>query len=160
MKIDYSAVRHPAFEIGQDALTQAIIELNSMSPCDAVIMTKSGEVKAGYLHDADILCELIPAGVLARQLTADGLSSYSGKELRKWADAYDRAPLQRRVDTAMQQWLEKITQVSELLPLLRLFPGMASVPTEETGAISMQAEDGHDIPDAAFIMATSSSPHK
>ena len=46
-----------------------------MSPCDGVIMTRNGEVKVGYESDADFLCMLIPAGVLARQLTADGLSS-------------------------------------------------------------------------------------
>ena len=43
---------------------------------------------------------LIPAGVLARQLTADGLSSYTGKELKKWADSYDREPLQAKVNAA------------------------------------------------------------
>ncbi len=88
------------FTITQDALTSAIIELNSMSPCDGVIMSRSGEVKVGYAADADTLCMLIPAPVLARQLTADGLSSYAGKELKKWADAYDTAPLQAMVDAA------------------------------------------------------------
>lgn len=88
------------FSIGQDELAKAIIELNSMSPCDGVVMTRSGEVKPGYEADADFLCMLIPAPVLARQLTADGLSSYTGKELRKWAEAYDTAPLQKIVDAA------------------------------------------------------------
>ena len=50
--------------------------------------------------DADFLCMLIPAGVLARQLTADGLSSYTGKELKKWADAYELEPLQTKVNAA------------------------------------------------------------
>ena len=88
----------PCFEIQRDDLTNAIVELNSMSPCDGVIMTRNGEVKVGYESDADFLCMLIPAGVLARQLTADGLSSYTGKELRKWADSYDLAPLQDKVN--------------------------------------------------------------
>lgn len=81
------------FEIEQADLTAAIIELNSMSPCDGVIMTREGKVKVGYESDEDFLCMLIPAGVLARQLSADGLSSYSGKELKAWADKYDTAPL-------------------------------------------------------------------
>ena len=88
------------YEIQRDALTAAIIALNSMSPCDGVIMTQGGEVKVGYETDADFLCMLIPAVVLARQLTADGLSSYTGKELKKWADSYDLAPLQSKVDAA------------------------------------------------------------
>lgn len=90
----------PSFEIQRDALTNAIVELNSMSPCDGVIMTRNGEVKVGYESDADFLCMLIPSGVLARQLTADGLSSYTGKELRKWADSYELAPLQDKVNAA------------------------------------------------------------
>ena len=91
----------PSFEIQRDDLTNAIVELNSMSPCDGVIMTRNGEVKVGYESDADFLCMLIPAGVLARQLTADGLSSYTGKELKKWADAYDLAPLEAKVKAAL-----------------------------------------------------------
>ncbi|MBQ5665262.1 MAG: hypothetical protein UHH87_04560 [Akkermansia sp.] len=90
-----------SFEIQRDALSAAIVELNSMSPCDGVIMTRNGEVRVGYESDADFLCMLIPAGVLARQLTADGLSSYTGKELKKWADSYDLAPLQQKVNTAL-----------------------------------------------------------
>ncbi len=88
------------FAISREALTAAIIELNSMCPCDGVIMTRSGEVKVGYAADAETLCMLIPAPTLARQLTADGLSSYSGKELKKWADAYALEPLQAMVDAA------------------------------------------------------------
>ena len=72
-----------SFEIQREALSAAIVELNSMSPCDGVIMTTAGVVKVGYESDADFFCMLIPAGVLARQLTADGLSSYTGKELQK-----------------------------------------------------------------------------
>lgn len=90
-----------SYEIQRDALSAAIVELNSMSPCDGVIMTRNGEVRVGYESDADFLCMLIPAGVLARQLTADGLSSYTGKELKKWADSYDLAPLQQKVNTAL-----------------------------------------------------------
>ena len=87
-------------EIDREALTAAIIALNSMSPCDGVIMTREGKVKVGYETDEDFLCMLIPAGFLARQLSADGLSSYSGKELKAWADKYDLEPL-----------LEKLRQV-------------------------------------------------
>ena len=90
-----------SYEIQRDALASAIVELNSMSPCDGVIMTRNGEVKVGYESDADFFCMLIPAGVLARQLTADGLSSYTGKELKKWAESYDIAPLQERVNAAL-----------------------------------------------------------
>ena len=89
-----------SFEIQQEALSAAIVELNSMSPCDGVIMTRTGEVRVGYVSDEDFLCMLIPAGLLARQLTADGLSSYTGKELKKWADSYDIAPLQEKVNAA------------------------------------------------------------
>lgn len=89
-----------SFEIQREALSAAIVELNSMSPCDGVIMTTEGEVKVGYESDADFLCMLISAGVLARQLTADGLSSYTGKELKKWADAYELEPLQAKVNAA------------------------------------------------------------
>lgn len=151
MRIDYAAAKHPAFEIGQEALSLAIIELNSMSPCDSVVMTRRGDVRAGYDGDAGTLCPLIPAGVLARQLTADGLSSYSGKEIRKWADAYDRAPLQARVDTAMQQWLDGMTQAGDLLPLLRLFPGVACAELSADGSISLLAEEGMGIPDVARL---------
>lgn len=153
MKIDYATVRHPAFEIAQEALSLAIVELNSMSPCDAVVMTRSGVVKAGYDSDADTLCSLIPAGRLARQLTADGLSSYTGKELRKWADAYDRAPLQARVDAAMQQWLEGMHLASELLPLLRLYPGVAQVETDGNGCIVMTPEEDQQVPETARMLA-------
>ena len=89
-----------SLEIQRDALSAAIVELNSMCPCDGVIMTRTGEVKVGYESDADFFCMLIPAGVLARQLTADGLSSYTGKELKKWADSYDIEPLQAKVNAA------------------------------------------------------------
>ena len=89
-----------SFEIQQEALSAAIVELNSMSPCDGVIMTRTGEVRVGYVSDEDFLCMLIPAGLLARQLTADGLSSYTGKELKKWAESYDIAPLQEKVNAA------------------------------------------------------------
>lgn len=88
------------FEIQRDALSAAIVELNSMCPCDGVIMTTAGVVKVGYESDTDFFCMLIPAGVLARQLTADGLSSYTGKELKKWADSYELAPLQDKVNAA------------------------------------------------------------
>ena len=79
----------PTFEINREQLTKAIIELNSMSRADGIVMTRSGEVKCGYAADGDTLRMLIPAAVLARQLTADGLSSYTGKELKSWAENYD-----------------------------------------------------------------------
>lgn len=88
------------FEVAQEPLSAAIIKLNSMCPDDGVIMTKEGAICTGNESDANFLCMLIPSGKLARQLTADGLASYSGKELKKWADAYDRAPLQAIVDAA------------------------------------------------------------
>lgn len=90
-----------SYEIDRDALTAAIVELNSMSPADGVIMTRKGEVRTGYTSDEDFLCMLIPAGVLARQLTADGLSSYTGKELKKWAGDYAVEPLQQKVAEAV-----------------------------------------------------------
>lgn len=90
------------FEVDREALAAAIIELNSMSPCDGVIMSKEGLVKVGYEADADFLCMLIPAGVLARRLTADGLASYAGKELKAWAEKYEIEPLQAIVDAACQ----------------------------------------------------------
>ncbi len=65
-----------------------------MSRAQGIIMSQSGQVKTGNREDADFLCMLIPAPTLARQLTADGLSSYTGKELKAWADAYDIAPLE------------------------------------------------------------------
>ena len=91
------------FEIDRDALTKAIVELNSMSPADGIIMTREGVVRTGYEHEEDFLCMLIPAGVLARQLTADGLSSYTGKELNKWAGEYAIEPLQEKVNAAVSQ---------------------------------------------------------
>lgn len=90
----------PTFTIDRDELAQAIIELNSMSPCDAVVMRRDGHVATGYENDENTLCVLIPAPVLARQLTADGLASYTGKELKKWAESYDMTPLQELVRAA------------------------------------------------------------
>lgn len=63
-------------------------------------MTRSGEVKVGYRADEETLCELISAPALARRLTADGLSSYSDKELKKWIEGIDIAPMQAIVDEA------------------------------------------------------------
>lgn len=97
-----SDIPEASFQIEPDALTAAIVELNSMSPCDGVIMTRDGVVRVGYTADEDFLCMLIPAGVLARQLTADGLASYSGKELKAWAAAYPVEPLQKLVDEACE----------------------------------------------------------
>ncbi len=86
-----------SFEIDRAELTAAIVALNAMSPTDGVIMTREGKVRTGYTTDEDFLCMLIPAGKLARQLTGDGLSSYTGKELLKWAGDYDMEPLQKIV---------------------------------------------------------------
>ncbi len=91
-----------AFQINRDELTTAIIELNSMSPCDGVVMKRDGHVTVGYTRDEDTLCMLIPAPLLARQLTADGLASYSGKELKKWAEGYDLDSLQQIMTAALQ----------------------------------------------------------
>ena len=86
-----------SFDIDRAELTAAIVALNAMSPTDGVIMTREGKVRTGYTTDEDFLCMLIPAGKLARQLTGDGLSSYTGKELLKWAGDYDMEPLQNIV---------------------------------------------------------------
>lgn len=91
------------FPIDPEQLMSAIMTLNSMSPCDGVIMTRQGEVKVGYRDDADLLCMLLPAPVLARMLTADGLSSYSVKELKKWISELDTAPLQAIADAAAEK---------------------------------------------------------
>lgn len=88
------------FQIERDELTAAIIELNSMSPCDAIVMKRDGHVGVGYAEDEETLCVLIPAPKLARQLTADGLASYSGKELKKWAESYELEPLQQLIADA------------------------------------------------------------
>ncbi len=90
-----------AYQIDRDELTAAIIKLNSMCRSEGVVMKKDGHVDVGNSTDAETLCILIPAPKLARQLTADGLSSYSGKELKKWADAYEIEPLQQIVDAAV-----------------------------------------------------------
>ncbi len=84
----------PSFPINREELTEAIIELNAMSRAQGIIMDQNGQIKTGNSSDADFLCMLIPAPTLARQLTADGLSSYTGKELKSWAEAYDIAPLE------------------------------------------------------------------
>lgn len=89
------------YTIDREELAAAIIRLNSMSPCDGVVMKKDGHVTEGYAADEDTLCMLIPAPLLARQLTADGLSSYTGKELKQWADAYETEPLQQKVNEAL-----------------------------------------------------------
>lgn len=101
METETAPQTEPTWQIDTAALASAIIELNSMSPFDAVIMDRAGGIRAGYAADEDALCVLIPAPKLARQLTADGLSSYTGKELKKWAEAYDAAPLQEIVNQAL-----------------------------------------------------------
>lgn len=91
-----------SFDIDRDQLASAIIELNSMSPCDGVVMTLRGEVKVGYAADAETLCMLLPAPVLARRLTADGLSSYTVKEFKKWISDLDVEPMQAAAHAAAQ----------------------------------------------------------
>ncbi len=90
----------PSFPINREELTAAIIELNSMSRAQGIIMNQQGQIKTGNPDDADFLYMLIPAPTLARQLTADGLSSYTGKELKAWADAYDITPLEGLIQQA------------------------------------------------------------
>lgn len=92
-----------SFQIDPEQLSSAIIELNSMSPCDGVVMTRDGAVAVGNEADAQTLCMLIPAPKLARMLTADGLSSYTVKELKQWIKNLDIAPLQALADAAVQQ---------------------------------------------------------
>ena len=88
------------FIVSHESLTSAIIALNSMSPCEGIVMSRDGFVKVGNSSDPDFLCMLLPAPTLARALTADGLSSYTGKELRAWADSYPLEPLQAIADAA------------------------------------------------------------
>lgn len=90
----------PTPTINQDSLAAAIIELNSMSRKEGVILTRDGSIRTGDSSDENFLCMLIPAATLARQLCADGLSSYTGKELAKWAKNYD--------NTALLNLIEKI----------------------------------------------------
>ncbi len=77
-----------AYAIDKEQLSLAIIAQNSMSRTEGIIMTQQGAIRVGNSSDEDFLCMLIPAAQLARELTADGLSSYTAKELRKWADEY------------------------------------------------------------------------
>ncbi len=74
--------------INREQLAAAIIKLNATSRCEGIVMTKQGEIQVGNAGDEQTLCMLIPAPLLARQLTADGLSCYEMKELKKWADSY------------------------------------------------------------------------
>ena len=90
---------HP---IDPEQFSAAVTALNSMSPCDGVVMTRQGEVKPGYTADADTLCMLISAPQLGRMLSAAGLSSYTVKELKQWISEIDIAPLQAKVDAALQ----------------------------------------------------------
>ena len=84
-----------------DELVKAVMELNLMSPCDGVMMTRVGEIKVGYRDDKSTLCELISAGELARMLTASDMSSYTEKELRQWVQQMDVAPLVAKIKAAM-----------------------------------------------------------
>ncbi len=76
------------YSINREQLSAAIIKLNAMSRCEGIVMTKQGEITVGNTGDKQTYCMLIPAPLLARQLTADGLSCYEAKELKKWADSY------------------------------------------------------------------------
>ena len=84
-----------------DELVKAVMELNLMSPCDGVMMTRGGEIKVGYRDDKSTWCELISAGELARMLTASDMSSYTEKELRQWVQQMDVAPLVAKIKAAM-----------------------------------------------------------
>lgn len=147
MNIDYTQVRNPSFAIRQDELAEAIIELNSMSLCDGIFMMRDGRVRVAYRHEEQILCELISAPLLARQLTADGLSSYTGKELRTWAESYEREPLQERVDAAMQAWLDGARTPGELLSFIRSYPHGERVSVAEDGALSVEEGEGEELPE-------------
>lgn len=81
------------FEINREQLSAAIIKMNSMCRAQGIVMTRTGDIVCGNADDPDTLRMLLPAPILARQLTADGLSSYTGKELKKWADDYDLSRL-------------------------------------------------------------------
>lgn len=49
----------------------------------------------------------------------------------------------------MQQWLDGMTQTSEVLPLLRLFPEVACATQAEDGTITLTARDGEELSEAA-----------
>ncbi len=76
------------YTINREQLSAAIIKLNAMSRCEGIVMTTKGEITVGNIGDEQTYCMLIPAPQLARQLTADGLSCYEMKDLKKWADNY------------------------------------------------------------------------
>ncbi len=84
--------------LDREQLAEAIVALNSMSRCEGIIMTTGGTIRVGNTSDEDYLCMLVTAPTLARQLTADGLSCYTAKELDQWAMSYDLAPLQAILD--------------------------------------------------------------
>ncbi len=87
------------YTINRDQLSAAIIKLNSMSRCDGIVMTHVGQIEVGNLSDEQTLCMLVPAALLARQLTEDGLSCYEYKELKKWADEYPLGEIEAILDT-------------------------------------------------------------
>lgn len=87
--------------IDPEQFSAAIMELNTMSPCDGLVMTRDGRVKAGYAADPDTLCMLITAPELARMLTSSGLSSYTVKELKQWISEIDTAPLLAKAEAAL-----------------------------------------------------------
>ncbi len=147
MDITCAHVQNPVFELRQEELAKAIIELNSMSPCDGVFMMRDGRIGVAYRDDAQVLCELIPAPLLARQLTADGLSSYTGKELRAWAEAYERESLQAKVDAALQEWLTSAQTVEDVLPFVQSFPHVVQASVADDGSLQVVMAEGEEVPE-------------
>ncbi len=145
MDITCAHVQNPVFELRQEELAKAIIELNSMSPCDGVFMMRDGRIGVAYRDDAQVLCELIPAPLLARQLTADGLSSYTGKELRAWAEAYERESLQAKVDAALQEWLTSAQTVEDVLPFVQSFPHVVQASVADDGSLQVVMAEGEEV---------------
>ncbi len=87
-------------EIRREELVSALIELNTSTEHDALVLTRDGEVKAGDAAAEDTLCVLMTVNELGKRLCEDGLFAYTGKELRDWAEALDIAPLQAKADAA------------------------------------------------------------
>jgi len=146
MDITCSYVQNPAYDVRSEELAKAIIELNSMSPCDGVFMMRDGRIGVAYRDDAQILCELIPAPLLARQLTADGLSSYTGKELRAWAEAYEKEPLQAKVDAALQEWLTSAQTVADVLLFVQSYPHVIQASVADDGSLQVEMAEGEEVP--------------
>ncbi len=64
-------------------------------------MMRSGEVKCARRDEPDVLCELISGVELGRMLAADAFYSYTEKELAKWVNEMDTAPMQAKIEAAL-----------------------------------------------------------